>query len=188
MRIKWLTNRGPVLRTFPLKEGQILRNKFVLKFSQKERIQKCSLMLPLSITEHDVKNKHTNVNLQRRQYITMWIKMLHTPTRYFLATCIPIEEVLYKLCAKYNWNTLHTIKFFFFGFVRALYHLLNIKIHSPPACSGKKKLSTAESATWRICVLASTLRCNCDYALNFLALWICSLLFTSQCDFTPSQR
>jgi hypothetical protein len=59
-------------------------------------------MLPLSIAEHDVKNKHTNVNLQRGQYITTWIKMLHTPTRYLLAICIRIEQVLYKFCAKQN--------------------------------------------------------------------------------------
>jgi len=106
LRIKWLNNRGPVLRTFffkKKKEGSFLRNKFVLEFSQKERIQKCSLMLPLSITEHDVKNKHTNVNLQRHQYITTWIKMLHIPTLYLLATCILIEQVLYKFCAKYYW-------------------------------------------------------------------------------------
>ena len=32
------------------------------------------------------------------------------------------------------------------------------------------------------CVLASILITNCDFALIFLTLWFCSLIFTSQCE------
>ena len=39
---------------------------------------------------------------------------------------------------------------------------------------------------WGICVLTPTFKCNC--ALIFLTLWFFPLIFTSQRDFTPSQR
>ena len=84
----------------------------------------------------------------------------------------------------------HHKAFFFWlctGSLPPSFHLLSIKIRSLTSCS-EKKTSTAESATCRICVLAPPLRFNCDFALIFLTLWFCSLLFTSQYNFTPIQR
>lgn len=99
-----------------LREGLLLTitNKSFPRFPRNQglKTQKCTIFLPLSTMEHDVKNKHTNVNLQSGRHITRWIIRLikgkayglsfqlniwkmrvHTqenapyPTRYSFVTC-----------------------------------------------------------------------------------------------------
>ena len=41
---------------------------------------------------------------------------------------------------------------------------------------------------WGICVLTPTFKCNFDFAPIFFTLRFFPSLFTSHCDFTPSQR
>jgi len=52
-----------------------ITNKSFPRFPRNQglKTQKCTIFLPLSTVEHDVKNEHTNVNLQSGRHITRWI-------------------------------------------------------------------------------------------------------------------